>query len=177
MNYCKIEVDKIRSYQTLIIKTGRFTYPSKHYKPYKAQLHIGMKNLTKVKGEVPILCHLRFNVKGGVDEEKWVVKLQSTGNTSKLLGTQEEAIAYHDPKKHYIEHRPLVIRYGSVADNDNAQKAVIDYLEEMKIIENDRQIVDTHVTKTFNNSSESIEVTLEKLEINDNGIISFTKNK
>ena len=157
-----------------MVKTGRMTYPSKHYKPYKAEMYVGMKTLKPIPQGCPIRVILKFNVKKGVEENKWVVKLKKTGNTSKVFNTESEALGYLKEEKHYMEERPLVINYGSVPDVDNAMKGVMDSLEEFEIIHNDRNVVEVSITNTFNNEEESIEITLEELEVIDNGVISFT---
>ena len=134
-----------------------------------------MSDLKPMPKDIPVMVSLKFNVKGGVDEEKWVVKLKSTNNTSKLFDNLEEAEEYYDSSKHYIEHRPLVIRYGSVPDNDNAMKPVVDYIEELGLIDNDRNAINTNIVKTFNNKKESIEITLEELKpyVNESKVVEF----
>ena len=134
-----------------------------------------MKDLRVVPKDVPIRLNLVFNIKEGVKEEKWVVKIKSTNNTSKLFDSLEEAEEYHDPTKHYIEHRPLVIRYGSVPDVDNAMKPIVDYIEELGIIDNDRNVIETNIINTFNNDRESIEITLEELKpyVNESKVVEF----
>lgn len=164
INKCICKVTKARSYQTLIIKTGRFTYPSKHYKGYKKEMEVGMRELKAIIGEVPIGCTMTFNGKGGVDREVWRVKLKDTGNTSKLFESEQEALDYIDKEKHFMEYTPTVIRYGSIADVDNVMKPVVDLIEELNIIENDRQVVDMHIKKTFGNEEETIEVELFEME-------------
>lgn len=176
-NKCKFEVTKARSYQTLINKTGRFTYPSKHYKPYKEEMAIGMKDLKPIVGNVPIRCRLVFNGKGGAKKEHWNVSMKETGNTSKNCKTEKEALKYYDKEKHTITYVPCDIKYGSLADTDNIQKPVVDYLEELGIIENDRLIVDIQVIKTFGNKKETIEIELEELKPVNGTNISFKEVK
>lgn len=136
-----------------------------------------MKTLKPMPEDVPIRINLKFNVKQGVSEHKWVVKMLSTNNTSKLCDSQEEALEYHDKEKHYIKERPLIINYGSVPDVDNAMKGVVDSLEEFEIIKNDRNVVEVNIENTFNNDRESIEIELQELDIitDVNGVISFVE--
>ena len=158
-----------------MFKNGYRSFPKPIYKTYKQELSIGMKDLRVIPKDVPIRLNLVFNIKEGVKEEKWVVKIKSTNNTSKLFDSLEEAEEYHDPTKHYIEHRPLVIRYGSVPDVDNAMKPIVDYIEELGIIDNDRNVIETNIINTFNNDRESIEITLEELKpyVNESKVVEF----
>lgn len=164
INSCKIVVKKIRSYQTLIIKTGRFTYPHKNYKTYKQELHDKLSKLVEIPENEPFKMNLRLNVKGAYEPEKHRVKLKSTGNTSKVFDNKEDAMEYLDEDKHFYEFVPSEIKYGSVPDVDNAMKPIIDYLEEIGIISNDRYGVSVNIEKTFGNKEESIEIELCEME-------------
>ena len=84
MNKCVIEVTKIRSYQVLLYKNGYRSFPKPIYKTYKKELHTGMKNLKPLEKDVPIRLTLKFNVREGVSEPKWVVKLKTTGNLMRI---------------------------------------------------------------------------------------------
>lgn len=167
LNKCIIQVDQIRSYQVLLYKRGYNSFPTKAYKEYKKELKIGMKDLKPIPDNTPIKLTLTFNVKDAVDTAKWRVKMKSTDNTSRMFDSEKEALSYHDEDKHYIEHSPSQVKYGACGDVDNIFKPVVDYLEELEIIKNDRYVVDATIKKTFNNEEESIEVLLEELKVKE----------
>lgn len=173
INKCIIEVERIRSYQTLIVKTGRGTYPSPDYKPYKQELHLGMRSLKPISPNTPIKCVLTLNASGGVNNTRYLVKMLKTDNTSRSFDTRQEAKEYHDSSKHYIKKEAMEVKYGVLPDVDNATKPIIDYLEEMQIIDNDRHIVEMVIKKTFGNAINTIEVELYELEKVDGNGISF----
>lgn len=173
MNKCTIKVDKIRSYQTLLYKNGRMTFPKPIYKVYKQQLHVGMSVLKKISNNSPICVKMALNVKGGYEPDKHRVKLKKTGNTSKVFSNKDDAIAYLDETKHDYEFIGSEIKYGSVPDFDNAMKPILDYLEEMGIISNDRNIVSMNLSKTFNNVEETIDIELFEMNENSEGVVSF----
>lgn len=164
MNKCIIEVEQIRSYQTLLYKNGYRSFPTKAYKLYKQELHLGMRSLKPIPKETPIKCVLRLNASGGVNNTRHLVKMLKTDNTSRAFDTKAEAKSYYDKSKHYIEKEPKEIKYGVLPDVDNAMKPIIDYMEEMGIIENDRYIVEMVVKKTFGNKTNTIEIELIELE-------------
>lgn len=157
-----------------MIKNGYRTYPSKDYAPYKAELHKGMKDLTPIQAEQPIKATLTLNLKKAVQTPRYRVKMLTTDNTSRIFDTKKEAMEYHNPDKHYIEYVEPVIKYGAIADVDNAVKPIIDYMEEIGIIVNDRYITDLRVKKTFNNKENSIEIELKELDTEvENGVYCF----
>lgn len=164
MNKTICHVIKIRSYQTLVYKNGTRTFPKKAYKKYKQELHQGMEHLIAIDKETPIKAVITFNIKEAVDLPKFVVKMIETQRTSKLFDTEEEARDFMTDK-HQLEYRPPVIKYGAAGDMDNISKPILDYLEEIGIIDNDRYIVDMRIKKTFNNSEESIEIELREMEV------------
>ena len=172
MNKVNIKVEKIWSYQSLIYKNGNRTFPKPEYQKYKQELAIGMRSLSPVHNTA-IKIILGFHVKNGVDLPKHVVKMKKTGNTSKVFDTLQEAEEYAKDR-HYIEYRKPEIKYGSVGDTDNIEKPVVDYLEELGLIENDRYVVDIRTYKTFNNEHESIDVELIEMEYYvENGVYKF----
>lgn len=177
INKVKIEVEKIRSYQTLVYKNGHRTFAKKEYKQYKQELGIGLNKLKSIKKDKPFRINLYFNVKDSFEPCKWRVKLKSTHNTSKVFNNEYEALKYIDEDKHFMEYVEEVIKYGSVPDVDNAMKPVIDYLEEIGKISNDRYAVETHIYKTFGNEVESIEVELIEMESYIDGNVKFKEKE
>lgn len=173
INKCRIYVEQIRSYQTLIYKNGFRTFPKKAYKDYKEELHAGMVKLKPIEKDVPVALKITFNVKEAYEPSCYRVKMKETGNTSKLFNNKEEAEEWLDPDKHELEYVPPVVKYGSVGDFDNASKPVVDYLEEMGIISNDRYAVHVLTYKTFGNERESIDIEIKELEVVENGNVSF----
>lgn len=173
INKCIIEVEQIRSYQTLLYKNGYRSFPTKAYKLYKQELHLGMRSLKPIPKETPIKCVLRLNASNGVNNTRYLVKMLTTDNTSRAFDNKAEAEEYHDSNRHYIEKEALEIKYGVLPDVDNAVKPIIDYMEEMGIIDNDRHIVEMVVVKTFGNETNTIEIELEELEIVDDDKVTF----
>ena len=174
MNKTIVEVGEIRSYQTLVYKNGNRTFRTSDYKAYERELWFGIRNLRRIPPRLPIRCYLTFNIAGGVLQEQWRVKMLDTNNTSRVFDSKEEAIKYHDPNKHYIERSPVEVRYGVVGDNDNIEKPILDYMEKLDIITNDRLIVQTISNKTFGNEKNTIEIELKILEpYENNGRIEF----
>ena len=174
-NKCICNVEQIRSYQTLVYKNGYRTFPKTVYKAYKHELEQGMKKLKPISDNKSIQATLVFNLKESVDHEEYAVKMIKTGNTSRKFRTEKEAKAYMKEDRHYIEFREEEIKYGSIGDNDNIMKPILDLLEDLGIISNDRFIVDTRIIKTFNNKENTIEIGLKEMEvvIREDGVYTF----
>lgn len=138
-----------------------------------------MRKLKSMPRDKPVGCNITFHVKDGVKVETWRVKMKTTNNTSKICYSKQEALDYHDPERHYIEYTPAEIMYGVVGDNDNIKKPILDFLEELGKISNDRFAVDTREQKTFNNKENIIEIELFLLEAkpDENNIYRFSEKK
>lgn len=157
INKTTLRVDEIRSYQTLVFKNGHRSFPKPIYDWYKSQMVHDMAKLTPIADGLPIALKLTFNLKDGISPPEYRVKLSATGNTSYKCETHEEAIEKKQDK-HYIEITDPVVKYGSIGDVDNISKPIVDFLEEMQIISNDRFVVDLHVKKTFGNDNNTIDI-------------------
>lgn len=165
-------VDRIRSYQTMIgervIVRGKFgfsqKYQKKEYKDYQEELKEGLIKLTPITTEIPLKAIITFNLKEGVDLPTYYVKMKSTNNTSRKFNTKEEALEFMNEDKHYLDFEDYEIKYGK-GDEDNLTKPIYDTMSDLKIIVDDRYIVDSHKKFTYNNREESIEIELREMEV------------
>ena len=55
-----IQIDKIRSYQTLVYKNGRNTFKKPIYKQYERDIALQIGELNQVNGNVPIQVKITF---------------------------------------------------------------------------------------------------------------------
>ena len=78
-------------------------------------------------------------------------------------------------EKQLKKFREEEANYGSIGDNDSVLKPILDLLEDLGIISNDRFIVDTRIIKTFNNKENTIEIGLKEMEvvIREDGVYTF----
>lgn len=179
-NKTRCYVGKFHSHQQLIrVGKGRH-YRTTEYAEYEWQLKHGLMKLKPVRGAKPVFIHLTFNVKGGVEVPTWNLIKEDTGYCYKKYKTKEEAEERQAQLKGYkIEHEPVKILYGTKGDWDNISKPVLDFMEALRIINNDSQVVKPQVDFTFNNKRNSIDIELEELEIveQEDGIFKFERKK
>lgn len=179
VNQTTFKVKDIRSYQTLVYKNGSRTFPRKAYTEYKIELRRGAQHLRKVRPGTAQECVIQFNVKNAVDPKEYHLKMKTTGRTWRKYTSEAEALKHYNPDRHKMVEVEAVIKFGAVGDNDNIMKPIIDYLEESKIIGNDRYIAHTIVKKTFGNSENTIDLKLTELKtvVNEEGVHSFEQAK
>lgn len=60
MTKCVVEIDKIRSYQTLVYKNGRNTFKKKEYMQYERDIALQIGEIKPIKGNTPIEVTLVF---------------------------------------------------------------------------------------------------------------------
>lgn len=180
MNKTICYVEKFGSYQQMT-KIGKWknVYKTPEYKAYEWELKPGVMKLKKITNpKTPIMLKLTFNVKGGIEPPTWRLIIKKTGNTAKICYSKEEALK-HKKKCHNISYKGVKLLYGTTGDIDNLTKPVQDFIEEMKIVPNDRQIRKADTSFTYNNRRNSIEIELIELEtiIDSNGKITFKEKE
>ena len=126
--------------------------------------------------EAPIFIHITINVKGAVKPAEWKLVMATTGNTSKICYSENEALRLKKDK-HKIVYSPVKISFGATGDDDNIIKPVKDLMEDLAIIPNDRQGCFTVAEFTYNNKNNSIDIEVEEMAtvIDENNVYRFER--
>lgn len=111
-----IEVDKIRSYQSLTYKNGRYSYQTKEYKEYQKEIIYQLIGLKKITENKTLIVNIHFRCKN-----------------------------------------------KTVGDLDNITKPILDILQLNQNIQNDRQIVELNLKKSFNYDKNTIEIEIKEI--------------
>lgn len=165
MNKCIIEVERIRSYQTVIGKTNRGRhYRKPEYKKYQEELAIGMRKLKRVPVNTPLFVSITFNVNSSSKLREYAIKSLETDRTVKIYDNKELA-EINCKDYQYIEEREPDIKYGAIPDIDNAKKIIYDTLQELNIIDDDNRIVKSIDKRTFFNDKNTIEIEIVELDV------------
>ena len=143
-------------------KVGKYKTPE--YIAYEWELKPGLMKLKRFEKNVPVLVKLTFNVHKGVTLPLWKLKYIASNTTYRNCESKEMAESMLKDNM-YIEYTPWEIKYGSKGDWDNITKPIMDFMETLGRIPNDRFVSMAEVQFTYNNPNNSIDIEVLPLEV------------
>lgn len=173
MNKTICYVSKFGSHQVMVPLGRKGRYKTAEYKAYEWELKTGLMKLRRMTKEVPVMVKMVFNVKGGVVPAKWRIKKAKDNKTRKVCKSKAEAEKLLR-KNEFIEYTPLIVKFGATPDWDNTAKPIMDIMEDLERIPNDRYARKAEIAFTYGHKQNSVEIEVIELKAEmDNGIVKF----